>query len=52
MAYIDRIGLPFRHTGNSMNYQEMDVFNRSIDLQELRNYRREVGARSRECIRL
>jgi len=37
------LNLPFLHTGNSMNYQEMEVFNNNINIKELRKYREAVS---------
>lgn len=42
--FISRIGVPFRHTGNSMAFADMETFNLTVNLDELRTYRKEVAA--------
>ncbi|MDC7123933.1 MAG: hypothetical protein PQJ46_00100 [Spirochaetales bacterium] len=44
--YYEKINVPFRHTGNSMDYSEMELFNKSINIDELRMYRRKVAERT------
>lgn len=51
LEFVKRLRIPFRHTGNSMSFPEMQEFNDGIDLQELRYYRNEVGKRTQDCMK-
>lgn len=44
------LNIPFLHTGNSMDYQDMEIFNNCMDLEELRRYRQAVSIGTRKAI--
>jgi len=44
------LNVPFLHTGNSMNYQEMEIFNNDIRVTELRAYRKKVSLKTVKAI--
>lgn len=48
-SYREKLGVPYDHTGNGLRLPEMALFNRSIDLGALREYRLRTGLRSREA---
>jgi hypothetical protein len=45
-----RLGVPFKHCGNEMSEQEMQILSQEIDLITLRDYRVAVGRRTREIV--
>ena len=48
--FRSRLGIPFHHTGNSMEHEDMEVFNANIDIEQLRSYRNAVGTKTREAL--
>jgi hypothetical protein len=48
--FVNKMNIPFRNTGNSMDFSEMGRFNAGIDLKELRNYRHEVGKKTQKTL--
>ncbi len=48
--FRDRLGIPFRHTGNSMKYDDMQVFNAQISIEQLRSYRDATGKKTRAAL--
>ena len=48
--FMERMNVPYRHTGNSMQLPEMGVFNTGIKTVGLREYRNAVAARTRHAL--
>jgi len=48
--FVNRMSIPFRTTGNSMDFSEMGRFNEGINLKELRNYRFEVSKKTQKLL--
>jgi hypothetical protein len=46
-----RLNVSFKHTGNDMTAAQMSVFNSSINVEELKNYRIAVGKAASDAIR-
>ena len=49
LDFVKRLNIPFKHTGNSMDFSEMTDFNKCIDLDQLHEYRSCVGKRT-QCV--
>lgn len=47
----DKMNVSIRDTGNAMAYDEIIKFSSSIDMMELKNYRAEVGRKTRKIIK-
>lgn len=50
-SWIEKMNVRVRDTGNAMTNEEIIDFSSSIDMQELRNYRKAVGQKTREIIK-
>jgi hypothetical protein len=50
-GWFDRLGIPFRHTGNGMDAAEVARLSATIDIQALHAYRLIVGRRTREIVK-
>lgn len=48
--YTDKLNIKYLHTGNSMDYNDMRIFNANINIQALREYRQEVAKRTQACL--
>lgn len=46
----ERIGSPMYDTGNALSLEEVLEFSKDIDIEQLRNYRYEVGKRTRNIV--
>ncbi len=51
MDFAKHLNTSFRHTGNSMDFSEMEDFNKSINLNQLYEYRYHVGKRANRALR-
>jgi hypothetical protein len=49
-GWLERMGVPFRDTGNAMSTDEIAQMSAAIDVEALRAYRRAVGGRTRENV--
>ncbi|MDR2728031.1 MAG: DinB family protein [Chitinispirillales bacterium] len=49
-TWLKRLGVKVKETGNAMSDNEIARFSRSIDMEALREYRNDVGLRTREII--
>jgi hypothetical protein len=50
-GWFDRLGVPFRHTGNGMDAAEVASLSAGIDISALRSYRFAVGRRTRKIMK-
>jgi DinB superfamily len=50
-GWFERLGTPFRHTGNGMDDNEVAMLSTSIDIAALRAYRLSVGKLTRKIVR-
>ena len=50
-GFPGRLGIPFHHTGNSMEYDDMELFNTQISIEQLRSYRDATGKKTREALK-
>ena len=51
-GWFDRLGIPFRHTGNGMDAAEVSSLSAKINISSLRNYRFAVGRRTRKIVKV
>jgi hypothetical protein len=49
-AWLERLKIGFRDTGNAMDSEQLEQFNTAIDIPALRSYRVAVGRRTREIV--
>lgn len=49
--WLSRLTIPFAHSGNDMTEEEIDFLSKSIDLQALKQYRKEVGKQTRVVVK-
>ena len=49
-GFDTKLNVPFLHTGNSMKFLDMEIFNKKIDLNELRKYKKVVSIRTKDAI--
>jgi hypothetical protein len=49
-GWLERMGVPLRHSGSGMTFPEVDELNMQIDLAALHDYSHAVAARTREII--
>ncbi len=50
-AWLERLKIGVRDTGNTMDPSEMAAFSQAVDLEALRAYRQAVGRRTREIVK-
>jgi len=50
-AWLEKLGVTVRDTGNAWTGQEIQGFSRAVDKAELKNYRAFVGRRTRDILR-
>lgn len=49
-AWSAKLNVPFRHTGNGMNAEEIATLSTAMNMEALRAYRMAVGRRTREIV--
>jgi hypothetical protein len=49
-AWYDRLGIPFRDTGNAMNMDEVVTLSKLIDIKCLQEYRIAIGIQTRKIV--
>lgn len=49
--FYRKINVPFRHTGNSMDFHDMEILNLNVNLDELRQYRIEVQKKTQQVFK-
>jgi hypothetical protein len=49
-GWLNKLGVPFRDTGNAMHLAEVTALSSTINISELREYRIAIGRRTRELV--